>query len=310
MKNLFRSRIHLIEGDITNKADFEKSLTLPVDTVINCAANVKHFASGTQIEDINIGGVVNGVEFCQTKGCKYVQVSTMSVAGESVDNFPPLDTLFDEQTLYTGQSLDNKYLSSKFMAERVVLEAVTNGLNGKIMRVGNLMARNSDSEFQINFETNGFINRIKAYGAIEKIPYSILAGEVEFTPIDSTARAILVLASTPKECTLFHTYNNHNLYISDIVDIMRTHGFNISGAEEFEFNQAFNEAKNDDSKQDKISGLVTTVGMGKGEGRALVSVINTYTMQILYRLGFKWPLISDEYLVTFIKYLQEMNFFD
>jgi len=309
-EDLFGSRIHLIEGDITSKADFDKSLPLPIDTVINCAANVKHFASGTQIEDINIGGVIKGVEFCQTKGCKYVQVSTMSVAGESVNNFPPLDTIFDEQTLYAGQALDNKYLSSKFMAERVVLEAVTKGLNGKIMRVGNLMARNSDSEFQINFETNGFINRIKAYGAIEKIPYSVLAGEVEFTPIDNTARAILVLATTPRENTLFHTYNNHNLYISDIVDIMRTHGFNISGAEEYEFNQAFNEAKNDDSKQDKISGLMTTVGMGKGEGRALVSVVNTYTMQILYRLGFKWPLISDEYLVTFIKYLQEMNFFD
>jgi hypothetical protein len=27
----------------------------PIDTVFNCAANVKHFSSGTDIEDINVG---------------------------------------------------------------------------------------------------------------------------------------------------------------------------------------------------------------------------------------------------------------
>ena len=55
-EELFGLRIHLIEGDITSKTDFDKCLSLPVDTVINCAANVKHFASGSQIEDINTGG--------------------------------------------------------------------------------------------------------------------------------------------------------------------------------------------------------------------------------------------------------------
>jgi thioester reductase-like protein len=307
---LFGSRIHLIEGDIRSMVDFEKCLPLPIDTVINCAANVKHFESGNLIEEINTGGVINGVEFSQRKDCKYVQISTISVAGESVDNFPPLDTVFDEQKLYVGQAMDNKYLSSKFKAERVVLEAVANGLNGKIMRVGNLMARNSDSEFQINFETNGFVNRLKAYGTIEKIPYSVLAGEIELTPIDSTARAILILARTPKECALFHTYNNHNICIADIIDVMNSVGLNISGVEEHEFNNAFNESSKDESKQEKISGLLTNVGMGDDKGRSVISVINRYTIQILYRLGYKWPLISDEYLVMFMKYLKEMDFFD
>ena len=91
---------------------------------------------------------------------------------------------------------------------------------------------------------------------------------------------------------------------------MNSLGLNIKGAEEDEFNTAFSNAGSDESKQDAISGLVTTVGMGKGKGRSLVSVINTYTIQILYRLGYKWPLISDEYLVMFIEYLKEMNFFD
>lgn len=309
-EELFGSRVHVIEGDITSKADFEKSRGFDIDTVINCAANVKHFAAGTQIEDINIGGVVNGVEFSKKKDCKYIQISTTSVAGESVDNVPPLDTEFDERTIYIGQSLDNKYLSSKFIAERVVLEAVNEGLSGKIVRVGNLMARQSDSEFQINFETNGFVNRLRAYASIGKIPYSVLGGKVELTPIDLASRAILLLGQTPSKCTIFHVFNNHQIYIADIVEMMKKVGFDISGAEEDDFNEFFALAREDENKQNAISGLVTAMGMGRGKGRALVPVVNNNTIQILYRLGFKWPLISDEYLIMFIKYLKEMNFFD
>ena len=285
-EELFGSRIYVIEGDITSKADFEKSRGFNIDTVINCAANVKHFAAGTQIEDINIGGVVNGIDFCKKKGCKYIQVSTTSVAGESVDNIPPLDTKFDEKSIYVGQSLDNKYLSSKFKAERVVLEAINNGLSCKIVRVGNLMARQSDSEFQINFETNGFVNRLRAYAAIGKIPYSVLGGNVELTPIDMAARAILLLGKTPQECSVFHVYNNHQIYLGDIIGMMNEVGFNISGAEEKEFEKTFAMAREDENKQEAISGLVTAMGMGKGEGRGLVKVVNDYTIQILYRLGY------------------------
>ena len=39
--------------------------------------------------------------------------------------------------------------AQKFLAERAVLEAVSSGLDGKVIRVGNLMSRNSDGEFQI-----------------------------------------------------------------------------------------------------------------------------------------------------------------
>ena len=57
-----------------------------------------------------IGGVVNGLKFAKMKGCKYVQISTYSVAGESIDNFPPLDVDFSEKDLFIGQGMDNQYI--------------------------------------------------------------------------------------------------------------------------------------------------------------------------------------------------------
>ena len=308
--DLFGKRIFVVEGDITNIEDFKKLESYPIDTIINAAANVKHFAEGSQIEDVNIFGVKNGLEFAKTMGACYVQVSTTSTAGESVNNFPPKDTVFDEQTLYVGQALDNKYLSSKFIAERLVLEHVAEGGEGKIVRVGNLMARESDAEFQINFESNGFINRLKAYVTLQAMPYELLVTQTEFSPIDIVAKSIIALAKTPKENTVFNSYNSHYITFADILQSITSQGYKMDKVEMDEFNALLDEARKDESKQEGISGLVTQVGMGKSKNRSIVNVSNTFTTNILNHLDVYWPLTSYEYLYNFINYLQGMGFLE
>ena len=308
-EELFDERLHIIEGDITNFEDFEKIMPYHIDTIINCAANVKHFSSGTDIEDINFGGVLNGLKFAKMKNIKYVQVSTDSIAGESIDNYPPIDVNFTENDLFIGQTIDNQYLNSKFLAERAILEAaVEDDLNVKIMRVGNLMARSSDSEFQINFESNGFINRLKAFVTIGKMPYSMLLDNVEFSPIDVTAKAIVELSKTPKECVVFHAFDYHNVCYGDILEIIKDLGLNVQPCEEDEYNLALDEALADENKQSGVSGLITSIGSGKVK-KIWVPTENNYTIQILYRLGIKWPFLSDEYIHNFIKYLDDLDFF-
>ena len=305
----FDERLHIIEGDITNFEDFEKLVHEKIDTVFNCAANVKHFSSGTDIEDINLGGVVNGLKFAKMKNAKYVQISTYSIAGESIDNYPPVDVKFTENDLFIGQAVDNQYLNSKFLAERAVLEAAVNDdLDVKIMRVGNLMARSSDSEFQINFVSNGFINRLKAFVTIGKMPYSMLMNPVEFSPIDITAKAIVGLSKTPKECTVFHPYDYHNIYFGDIINIIRPLGLTIDPAEEDDYQKALDEALADKTKQEGVSGLITSIGSGKVK-KIWLPVDNSYTIQALYRLGITWPFLSEEYVYNFVKYLDELDFF-
>ncbi|RAP52487.1 MAG: hypothetical protein BZ137_08640, partial [Methanosphaera sp. rholeuAM130] len=308
--NLFGKRIHILEADITSFGDFEKMIPYQVDTIINCAANVKHFSSGTDIEDINLGGVINGLKFAKIKGCKYVQVSTYSVAGLSIDNFPPEDVVYSENDLYIGQSLDNAYLNSKFLAERAILEAaVENDLDVKIMRVGNLMARSSDSEFQINFESNGFINRLKSFVKIGKMSYEKLSHPVEFSPIDITAKSIVNLAKTPKECVVFHPYNNHSVTFADVMEIIKDLNLNIEYCEEHQYQKALEEALKDEKKQEALSGIITNVGEGQVNSR-WISVKNNYTIQALYRVGVVWPLIDDKYIHDFIKHLLDMDFFN
>lgn len=48
------------------------------------------------------------------------------------------DVTFSEADVYKGQLLTSPYTRSKFYSELKVLEAVKNGLDGRIVRVGNL----------------------------------------------------------------------------------------------------------------------------------------------------------------------------
>jgi len=309
-EDLFDDRIVVVEGDITNYDDFEKMINYNINTIINCAANVKHFSSGNDIEEINYNGVINGLKFAKIKNSKYVQISTYSVAGQSLNNYPPVDVKFTEQDLFIGQLLENQYINSKFLAERAVLEArIKDDLNVKIMRVGNLMARSSDSEFQINFETNGFVNRLKSFVTLGKIQYSKLGSPVEFSAIDITAKAIVELAKAPKECTVFHAYDEHTASFADVIKIINKLDLHVDPCDDEEYEKALEEAFKDKSKQDGLSGIITNVGQGQ-TNTAWLGVENKYTLQILYRLGVFWPMISEEYIYTFIKYLQDIGFFD
>ena len=167
-KPLFGKRIHVLLGDVTQ--DFDENLD--IQTVFNCAAIVKHFSEGTEIEDVNIGGARHCVDFCIKKGARLVHVSTASTRGLWAGE--PKDDVFTEKRFYMGQFLGNKYIYSKFMAERLILDAVAlHGLDAKIMRVGNLAARSTDGEFQANFSTNSFMGRIKVYNMLGCCPYAM-----------------------------------------------------------------------------------------------------------------------------------------
>lgn len=308
IESMFGSRIVPVDGDITNCALYEKLDTLPIDTYINCAANVKHFSAGTDIEDVNVGGVKNGVEFCRRKGCRFVQISTASVAGMNVNGSVDMNIHLNEKMLYFGQDLSNKYTHSKFLAERIALEAAADGLDVKIMRVGNLMARDSDGEFQANFKTNNFLGRLKAYHIIGKIPYGDMGSDAEFAPIDVTAEAILRLAKAPKKCRVFHPYNNHTVFMGDVIEALRKQGVEIKPCEAEEYEEAYREAMLNRKKARYLNSLIAY----KEYGKCVVPIKreNNYTAQALLRFGFQWPITTQKYLTNFFDMMIGLGFFD
>ena len=308
-EELFGKRIFVINASVTSTDWFEQLDGCKIDTVINCAALVKHFSGTDDIERVNTGGVKNLIELCKKHGSMLVQVSTGSVAGDRVNGFPLNDRSLDERSFYFGQTIDNDYVKSKFLAERYVLEAIKDGLRAKIMRVGNLAPRAKDGEFQINFVSNGFMGRLRAYLVIGAYPYSMMSYPVELAPIDETADAILRLCTTGDKCIVFHPFNNHYIPLGDIILRMKQMGLGINLCDDDEFMRCVKAAQSDKQKAAMLTTLLAYENKDSSKKVEMIRTENEYTTQCLYRLGFNWSMTADDYISAFLKALKGLGFF-
>ena len=305
-RSLVGTRIKPVAGDITMPETLAP-LT-DIDMVFNCAANVKHFSKGTDIEDINYGGVKNLVDLCEKNGAYLVHVSTESVGGLTPGNVP--DTL-TEQMLFFGQLTDNQYVHSKFLAERHILEHMVHGkLKAKILRAGNLSPRARDGEFQVNLNANASMGRLKALKMLGACPFQMLEGQMEFSPIDQSAQAMVLLATTPLENCVFNVSNNHIIPMDDIFTrLEKIDGQPLEYVEMDEFARRVEEANANPAKT-RIMAPLVAYQQSNAETEGVETLASTvYTMQILHRLGFRWDHTSNEYLDLTFEMLRTLQYF-
>ena len=280
-------------------------------TVINCVANVKHFSAGNDIEMVNIESVRHLVNYCLRTNSRLIHISTNSIAGVSVDGVPGPEVVLTERDLWIGQEINtNKYVYSKFKAEELVLNAIAHqGLNAKIMRVGNLSARQKDGEFQINFNTNNFLAMLRAYVVLGMVPYEALDQRFELSPIDEVAHAIMLLAQTPKECIVFHPNNTHRQYLSDILTGFAQAGITLQRVEPEVFQQTLEKAMDNPDLITLLRPLMAYEASG-GHMTRWIESDNNYTTQVLYRKGFQWPITAAKYVHRFIDTIVGFDYFN
>ena len=308
--DLIGSRIIIIEGDITEIDDFKKLENEPIDTIINSAALVKHYTADDYIFRVNVDGVINGIKFAQTRNnIKYVQISTISVLSSySLYEDEYLNQEYCERTLYYGQDLENKYVCSKFLAERSVLQAATKGLSVKIIRVGNLMSRYSDGMFQKNYDTNAFLNNIKTIKKLGAMNPTMANEKVDMSQIDYVAKGILALSKTPEKSRVFHCMNNHYISLREIIDVLNTFRYGIAEVGFEIFKQIYEHNIND-----TIQGIITadfSIDDFDEEDDFEENVEIDQTVDILQSLGFDWPIPDKMYLKRLFDYLNKFNYFE
>jgi amino acid adenylation domain-containing protein/thioester reductase-like protein len=310
-REIIGERLFVLEGDITVLESFDQLDDKNINTVFNCAAMVKHFAHDNIIEDINVGGAKNVIEFCLKNKAMMVQTSTMSIIEMGFEDMNYRDFKPTEQSLYFGQDLSNQYVHSKFLAERAVFEAAAEkGLKFKIMRYGNLAPRYSDGEFQANFETNSAMGELRAYATIGCAPFDDLDKVNEFSPIDMVAKATVELSRTPANCSVFHVITDQYIAMAHIFNEMSKAGLPIKLVDMESFEKAFDAAKRDPKKVKLMTSLMAYNQGSNDRKRVVFDMNREYTLQILYRLGFVWPITSGEYLNKFIVALEGLGYFD
>ncbi len=304
------NHIECINADITDENLSDILSGLEFDVIINCAACVKHFVNDDLLDRTNVQGVKNLIRLALHKGSELIQISTTSVAGEGNADTVTVSKQMKENELYFGQILENDYIRTKFLAECAVLSAVKNdGLKAKIIRLGNLMSRMSDGEFQINFVTNGFMRSLRGYKILGKFPLGAMHSPAEFSPIDSTAKSIVTLMQCDEPYTVFHAFNSHRIYMADVIYAMKDFGFGIDVVSDEEFAAALKDAEKDESLSSAVLGLIA-YNSSDDIQRYEIGADNRFTAEVLYRMNYKWPITDDEYLRKSIKALTGLGFFD
>ena len=330
----YDSRTVIVDGDLADTDIDEKLSDLSFDSIFNCAANVKHFAAGDSLVNDNFKNVENLISLAEKRNALLVQASSLSVCGESVNGSIPMDFKFKENNLNIGQSLENKYVYSKYLAEQAIIDAVSRGrIRGKIIRFGNLAARESDSEYQINASNSGLMKIMQGYIKLGCYPVDAMDAGIEFSPIDKVAEAMVLLAGTPKEFTVFHAKNCHEIHYAYFINALNARGHKIEIVERDEFETRLKKALDTAEDVTDFTGFiayldrtdssVTDVMVYSDDAansaeaakekaydvRVRVASDTSYTVKALYRLGFAWPLTSREYLEKMVDALDERAFF-
>ncbi len=304
-EELFGSRIVLLEADVMDPASLA-GIRIDAEnvTVINCAASVKHFAKGDEIERANVGIVRNLIDWCLRNDARLVHVSTESIFGHPSNGIPRAGLVYDEHMLYVGQIYeDNQYVRSKFLAERTIYESILkDGLNAKVLRAGNLAPRSDDGRFQINADTNNYMNTLKGFAALGLMPYETAVTSTEFSPIDKTAEALVLLTAAPRACVCFMMSNNHRPLMGDVAEGMKAAGCDIQYAENEEFGEALRKALENPELCDAMRPFMAYALNDAGEscGLSLDDLSVSYTTQILARYGFRWPVCGSDYYRLFL----------
>ncbi len=162
----------------------------------------------------------------------------------------------------------------------------------------------------MNFESNSAMGRLRAFAALGCASYEAMNRNVEFSPIDMVAKASVMLSSTCDDCMLFHVITDQYISMANVFLQMNRMDLNVRFVEQEEFEEAFKAANNNPRKASLMTSLIA---YNKGEGareRVMLSMDRTYTLQVLYRLGFFWPMISGDYIESFLKDLKGLGYFD
>ena len=133
---------------------------------------------------------------------------------------------------------------------------------------------------------------------------------VEFSPINEVAHAIVLLATTPKCCTVFHPYNIHSQFLGDVLMGLSSVTGGIRFVEQEEFAEAMKAAQNDPQKARQMASLLAYQDMAHGQKTIDVERDNDYTTQVLYRLGFVWSPTSWDYVERMLTAIGGFGFFE
>lgn len=313
--NEMGKRIIPIIGDV-ERIGLSDNIPYDVQTVIHTAATVKHYGSYDYFRNVNVLGTENVIAYAQKCNARLIHISTISVSGNSLADEIEVyrfekEKDFDETSLYIGQPLENVYIHSKFEAEIEVLNAILNGLDAKIVRVGNLTNRQSDFKFQPNYRENAFLTRVKAGLELGLFPDYLLPLYSEFSPIDATADGVVKIAQYADKQNIFHLNSNKPIYFNKLLDVLQKLNIQMETISGREFNdtlQQFAKSSNTEYIYEAFQNDMDENGQLVYDSN--IHIKNEFTVWFMKKVGFEWKQTDFDYIKGYINYFRDLGYLE
>lgn len=316
--DLINNRIFVITGNISKPGfglNQEELLNLAnsIDVIINSAANVAHYGNYNDFYNANVLSVKYIIDFCNNFKKKLYHISTIGVAGRTLDSSYPkclkkTKVTFDESDLYIGQDPENIYTFTKFKAEVQILNAINDGLDAYILRMGNLMPRYRDGVFQENVADNAFMNRLASFVRIGMVPEYMLHNKLEITPVDYAAKSVCkLLTHKTNKNRIFHLCNTKTVSVIKCLNVLKKLNYNIEFLPEKDFIARINEILESEDAKNLLNIIIDDFDENMHINYNTDMILKSkFTAKYLRKTIFYWPKINNRYLIKFVNVLRRI----
>ena len=278
----YGSLIQPISGD-TTKANLglAKEMQGKIKSIFHSAADTRHFTTDDLSYTVNQRGTANIIAFAKKSGAKLYHCSTTSVGAEYLLADPTKEAVFSEDDRDIGQNWqENVYVRNKFAAENLVFEAIEDGLDAKIFRLGRLGCRQSDGHFQPDYRGVSYWELLRGISVLDSLPK--LYGEIslEFTPVDEAARALWLLKDDSRIC--YHIANDKKITIKELASTIK--GYDLPQVSREEFEDELRRKLKEDEGLAAFIELYSRMRLRRPKIETSVEI----TSEILAAKGFTW----------------------
>jgi thioester reductase-like protein len=219
-------RIEAVVGDISKprwgltEAAW-KELAAKVDVVYHGAAIVHFTKPYVDLREANVDGVREALRFAlaeKVKPLHYISSLGIFTAEDYGDRL-----IREDEVVETPKGLDGGYVQSKWVADKIVSDALRAGMPIAIYRFGLLTG---DTIHGMDDSDNLVMRFVRGVVQLGAAPLSDVM--IECTPVDYAARALVQLSSNPSAFgRTFHLANPNAVAWNTVVDWLVELGFDI-----------------------------------------------------------------------------------
>ncbi|MCM3738295.1 amino acid adenylation domain-containing protein [Bacillus cytotoxicus] len=310
--NKYQHRIFIVNGDLMqDKFGLSEQeyieLAGIIDSVVNSAANVKHYGHYEEFYEINVQGTERLLEFAFFQRIKDVHhISTISIASGNINGKETY--LFTENDLDVGQVVENYYIKTKIESEKKIIEARIRGLHTNIYRVGNLVCQSDTGLFQENINENGFYKVIKSLISLGEFPH-VESKTLDFSFVDYVSKAVtLLIFQNTITNQIYHVFNHKFISLNDLKNFLNENGLLLTSRPLHQFLDYLYDMYQNKELSEFVENLLLHSQILEQSTTALITVASDRTVLILKNLGFEWPDVNKTHIKKMINYCYSIEF--